>query len=439
MRGSIKMDILTGLEDAGVDWLVFRVLIMLEPKDVCSVLQVCQSWSTWDCPSLWRGLLAVEHSSGRWSREEEEERDIGLKERTKRLWKLRKAWRRADCTTKSFQVESSVLSILAGNTTIYVGLNSGDVEEWSMSGCRKRSQEMHEKGVTVLRYRDDKGRIITGSYDGWVRQWNSGWEQESCINFGVAVSDLIFIHSEDSMLICGDLGRVQCWRETEGTWNRNWNTEGGEMINCLVMWGDSVVTGDDNGELVRRCPQRGQALSSTSEHQCGCSISSLASSPLGLWSASFDCSIRLWSLGEEDAWVCKGVLTGHTNPIRCLDLDSARLVSGDYRGFLMIWDLEDIREELEMTRRKKREGKKERGEGIYFIRPGSRMVQQQGKGGQAEVLQHSSLLQHRGIVTSVLLSGGGTLLISGSRDRTVNIHQFSSSGRRPRLERKSYL
>ena len=81
--------------------------------------------------------------------------------------------------------------------------------------------------------------------------------------------------------------------------------------------------------------------------------------------------------------------------------------------------------------------RKERSEGIFFIRPGSRLVQQQGRTDVAEVLleqsldesecfpdfwisaqvvQHSSLLEHSGNVTALALTGKDTL-ISGSRDR----------------------
>ena len=99
-----------------------------------------------------------------------------------------------------------------------------------------------------------------------------------------------------------------------------------------------------------------------------------------------------------------------------------RLVSGDYRGFVMIWEVEDIKEELvSLERRMKNLPKdrwvsflhtaisdtlvltisrnlfhntpprKERSEGIFFIRPGSRLVQQQGRTDVAEVISEQSL------------------------------------------------
>ena len=83
----------------------------------------------------------------------------------------------------------------------------------------------------------------------------------------------------------------------------------------------------------------GERIASLTGHQAGCGISGLAVSPLGLWSASFDCSVsslphppsfdilcqvRLWRGGEEGEYTCIAVLSGHKHPIRSLAVDSAR-------------------------------------------------------------------------------------------------------------------
>ena len=89
----------------------------------------------------------------------------------------------------------------------------------------------------------------------------------------------------------------------------------------------------------------GVVLASLTGHQAGCGISGLATSTIGLWSASFDCSVtcrhhshtlhpvssilvwqvRLWVKGEgEGEFTCQAVLSGHKHPIRCIAVDSAR-------------------------------------------------------------------------------------------------------------------
>ena len=118
-----------------------------------------------------------------------------------------------------------------------------------------------------------------------------------------------------------------------------------------------------------------------------------------------------------------------------------RLVSGDYRGFVMIWEVEDIKEELvSLERRMKNLPKdrwvsflhtaisdtlvltisrnlfhnpprKERSEGIFFIRPGSRLVQQQGRTDVAEVI----LLQNLGENVLTLNAGGSAQFLIGAQ------------------------
>ena len=73
--------------------------------------------------------------------------------------------------------------------------------------------------------------------------------------------------------------------------------------------------------------------------------------------------------------------------------------------------------------------------GIYRME--GRQVVRTGGGG-CEVMQHNSLLEHRGNVTGLCLSGA-SVPVSASRDRSVNIHHFSSSELPKIPERKSYL
>ena len=73
---------------------------------------MCQQWSSWDCPQLWRRLLRREEARVR----EVEEKDTGkrfngdeedgekLKTDTKKLWQLRAAWKKAECETARIEV-----------------------------------------------------------------------------------------------------------------------------------------------------------------------------------------------------------------------------------------------------------------------------------------------------------------------------------------------
>ena len=73
--------------------------------------------------------------------------------------------------------------------------------------------------------------------------------------------------------------------------------------------------------------------------------------------------------------------------------------------------------------------------GIYRME--GRQLVRRGGGG-CEVMQHNSLLEHRGNVTGLCLAGA-SVLVSASRDRSVNIHHFLSTESPKIAERKSYL
>ena len=84
---------------------------------------MCQQWSSWDCPQLWRRLLKREEARVRGVGEEEiDETDKGkrsnsngeegegekLKTDTKKLWQLRAAWKKAECETARIEVGFSL-------------------------------------------------------------------------------------------------------------------------------------------------------------------------------------------------------------------------------------------------------------------------------------------------------------------------------------------
>lgn len=67
-----------------------------------------------------------------------------------------------------------------------------------------------------------------------------------------------------------------------------------------------------------------------------------------VWSASFDCSIRLWRASD---WSCLAVLTGHTHPVRSLEVTTDYVITGDYRGFIMVWRKDDVWSEVTKFRK----------------------------------------------------------------------------------------
>ena len=355
-----KIDMLVALRDAGLDVLVYDILELLTVREVCCAVQVSRSWSHWDNSYLWTRRLSSQLTAS------PELRSVlaGLDETSQaklcllRLERLSDSWRRSQCRTVKVGQESSVLCVAVSlaNTSLICGLNNGAVAEYNITTAQlERSKEMHEKGVRAVLVSSETPTVLyTGSYDGTVKLWRPDWTPLTLILLSVAVTDIVL--EAGALYLCGDTGSLACYRQQGDGLGKVWALAGGEMINCLAVWSDWLVSGSDTGQLDLRSPQTGAVLQSLLGHDRGCGISALAVSPLGLWSASFDCKIILWSRAEPGQQLC--LLRGHTNPVRCLHLDSCRVVSGDYRGFVMIWHMQDIRDELARSRLRKQKSSK---------------------------------------------------------------------------------
>merc|ERR550532_1431951 len=103
-------------------------------------------------------------------------------------------WKRAECETARIEVESSVLSLTVSHRgTVIVGLNSGEVEEWNLTGVRLRSKELHTKGIRVVQEEKGSTRLLTGSYDGNVRLSSGKWDQVACVSLQCAITDVLLL------------------------------------------------------------------------------------------------------------------------------------------------------------------------------------------------------------------------------------------------------
>ena len=108
----------------------------------------------------------------------------------------------------------------------------------------------------------------------------------------------------------------------------------------------------------------------------------------------------------------------------------------------MIWDMRDIRDDLatfQMRKQKTSKVSKSPPVSDIYRLEGRHVVKTSGE--VAEVVQHNSLLEHRGNVTAVRLSGAD-ILVTASRDKSLNIHRFLTSEEQQhnnKYQRKSYF
>ena len=165
--GERRFDMLSMLQDSGVEFLVFNILHQLSVHDICSALQVSSRWNSWDTEYFWAKEL------GAVTRRRDELKsvikDIDCpKSSIKTLGRLRQSWRQGRNRKVSVCMESAVLSAECHEDSVICGLNSGEVVMHNIEDGREtRRKEMHSKGIKVVTVKDQK--LYTGSYDGSVK------------------------------------------------------------------------------------------------------------------------------------------------------------------------------------------------------------------------------------------------------------------------------
>ena len=93
---------------------------------------------------------------------------------------------------------------------------------------------------------------------------------------------------------------------------------------------------------------------------------------------------------------------GHRDLVRCLDISSSRIISGDFGGFVRIWSLHLILSTVSERMHK--------------------CLAQGADFDPAKIMQHRALLTHRGHVTC--LSADATGVVSGSREKKIVWQDF---------------
>ena len=169
LTSETNFDMLSMLQDSGVEFLIYQILHKLSIQDICSAFQVCSKWNSWDNEYFWdKELKAVI------KRRDELGSVISnidcSKSSIRSLWRLSQSWRRGRNRKVSVLTESAVLSAECHKESVICGLNNGEVVKYSLEdGKETRRKEVHSKGIKVVKVNIDNEELFTGSYDGSVK------------------------------------------------------------------------------------------------------------------------------------------------------------------------------------------------------------------------------------------------------------------------------
>jgi len=338
---------------------------MIEADDSLQELADLEGWS----PYLYRPV--------------EEVTDVAVyKTMCAKIVILKDMWRSREPKAKRLFCDSFVLSLKADDSRIFCGLNNGCVQAWDLSYLgRIREQECHDKGIKCIDM--NKFVFLTGSYDTTFKVWRK--DNWMCIKtFPVHTDSVWDLKLHDTVVATAGLdGTVILYDFVD-----NYDL----VIRCYIQaHGDLVASVDFNSSyLVCGFEDANigvwQLPSTTQVHLLGGHNGGVTGVQLQgdiAATSSYDTQVKLWNVSTGE---CLMTFNDHENFVRCIAFNGQRIVSGDFGGFLHSWDL-------------------------AFCPHGS-----------VKVLNHRSWSCHKGHVVCIHMNA--CRIITGSRDRSVNIQDF---------------
>lgn len=356
VRDLIRIDFITALPNE----IAFKILCYLDTTSLCKAAQVSQKWRiladddvVWHkmceqhidrkCTKCGWGLPLLERKRLRdWKRQQQlRATGRGLNEWSPNLTPIPddngstdmiktpslngSSKRTADSFTSDVLVKSSEISKRQRTEESYLAKPKfrpwKDVYKdrfkvgtnWKYGRCSTKTFRGHTNGVMCLQF--DDNILATGSYDSTIKIWNI--ETGECIRtLRGHTSGIRALQFDDTKLISGSLDRtlrVWNWRTGECVANYGGHTEG---IIALHFEGNLLVSGSID-RTVKVWNFEDKSTFCLTGHKDWVNAVKLDSASRTIFSASDDCTVRLWDL---DTRRTIRVFEGHVGQVQQVTL-----------------------------------------------------------------------------------------------------------------------
>ncbi|MFN8546426.1 MAG: protein kinase [Candidatus Eisenbacteria bacterium] len=275
---------------------------------------------------------------------------------TSSLDSMVKLWRTDDRTLIQswgpfdFTVESVAIDAKSGQ--LFAGMNDGTVvvltRDAPVVELLHGDGPNREKSWPAIAIRSDGTEIAVGFLDGWVHVWDIQ-SREAVAAWRAVTSFAQPEYSPDGrwLYTAGIKGEIERWSGSSHRWE-------GQVQPPGVQGRILAVTSSTNGAFLAtasmdhtinvRDLRSGELLTTFRGHDA--SVNAMVFSPTAEFAVSSGADDRLLRWRVADGKLV-GTYRGHTSDVSALgwSRDGTWLVSGDWRGFLRIWDpwVEDVR------------------------------------------------------------------------------------------------
>lgn len=193
---------------------------------------------------------------------------------------------------------------------------------WKYGRCSVKTFKGHTNGVMCVQF--DERVLASGSYDSTVKLWDieTGDEIRTFVGHELGVRCLQF---DDSLLVSGSLdGTIKMWDVNSGKLLRTLSGHGGGVI-ALHFDGKTIASGSqDNTISVWNFSDKSRSV--LRGHTDWVNSVRIDRASRTLFSASDDCTVRLWDL---DTKRCIRVFEGHVGQVQQVIPLPAEFDAGD--------------------------------------------------------------------------------------------------------------
>jgi WD40 repeat protein len=327
-----------------------RVFEYLDIPQLAKAEIVCKGWkrSLRSNEFFWRGVYEINWTLMVASHPAVATRGLSTlwRKRSKNRYVIDRNWLKGNCTQQIVNYGEAVRAIQFVDQTMVTGGDDNAIQIWNMKSPESKKAALlgHTARIRclTLNYFQRTKKIISGSDDKMINIWDSTTGTCQSILQGHTSSVLALASNEDFFISCSRDQTIRGWDLETGRCILLLRGHTG-AVRSIDLLGNRVVSGSEDRQLGEWDLRSKLSIQTIRGHTA--SVGAVCYGPDDLVvSGSHDTSIRLWDFRYNDPTSITNqplnILNGHTMWVQVLNnVNGKRLVSGSGDHTIKLWDI----------------------------------------------------------------------------------------------------